>query len=192
MRLFIAINLTDEIKDDINNQLIDLKRELSTFSLKWVKAENMHITLKFLGDVSEDKLKILYNKMDQAAEIIKQQSVKTGEIAAFPHLGYPRILYLGLQERNEELIKLHSLLEDSLQSAGFKHDKNTYTPHITLARTKRSTDMKKLSYRLKTYLQGEHKKIPTKSINIEKIFLMKSILRKEGPIYQEIYSSVLQ
>ncbi|MFP4662028.1 MAG: RNA 2',3'-cyclic phosphodiesterase [Halanaerobiales bacterium] len=192
MRLFIAINLIDQIKKDINNQLIYLKRKLNSINLKWVKTDNMHITLKFLGEVSDDKLDLIYNKMDQTAELIKRQSVQTGKIAAFPHPGYPRVIYLGLKKNNEELIKLHSLLEERLKTIGFEVDKNSYIPHITLARTKRNTDMKQLSRALKGYLQNEDKETPVElSINIDKISLIKSILERQGPIYQEIYTAEL-
>ncbi len=192
LRLFIAIDITEDIKKTINDNTSHLKDELNN-ELKWVQERNMHITLKYLGDTKENTVKAIIKKMNYITEKTEQQSVKIGEIAAFPRLDYPRVIYIGVKEGVNHLSNLHSLLENELLNLGFKQDKNKYTPHITIARTRRDTNIKQLSIRLKKYMNiSKNMDFLDTDVLIKKISLMKSTLTKEGPIYEELNSVILK
>jgi len=192
IRLFIAIDIADDIKKMINVNINHLKDELNN-ELKWIQEKNMHITLKYLGETKEDSVQAIIKKMNYIIENTQQQSVKIEGIAAFPRLDYPRVIYIGLKEGANELSKLHSLLENELFYLGFKQDKNKYTPHITIARTRHDTNIKQLSIGLEKCIKvSENKDLLGINILIKKISLMKSTLTNEGPIYKEIHSVILK
>ncbi len=192
IRLFIAIDIADDIKKIINNSINQLKDEINN-NLKWIQEENMHITLKFLGDMEEDSIQAIIKQMNFITEKIQQQSVKIGEIAAFPRLDYPQVIYIGLNEGVDQLIELHALLENELRNSGFKEDINPYIPHITIARTRRNTNITQLSIQLKRYMEiTKNLSFLNIDILLKKISLMKSTLTKEGAVYEEIYSAMLK
>lgn len=89
MRLFIAINLSAEIKRRIAADITSFKKNINC-DLKWIKAVNMHITFKFLGDIKRKSIEVIIEKIKLVSERTQQQSARSGGIAAFPCLDYPK------------------------------------------------------------------------------------------------------
>ncbi|MEJ6951634.1 RNA 2',3'-cyclic phosphodiesterase [Natronospora cellulosivora (SeqCode)] len=185
MRLFIALSLAKEEKDYIYNKINSYKDKISE-KLKWVEKENLHITLKYIGDLDKYKISELIQYIVFVSHTIEQQCFDLGSIAALPHIDYPRIVYLSVKDLNNNLSFIHQNLEEKLSGLGIKKDKKKYIPHITLARCKRKTNMKKLSLEIK-YLTDKIN-FNNNKIKLNKISLYNSILHKEGPVYEELYN----
>lgn len=188
MRLFIAIPLKEYDRNYVYDKISIVKSNVSE-KLKWVEKDNLHITLKFIGDADKSAIAELKIMMKNLSKTIKQQYFKLGNIAAFPNLKYPRIIYISVRDDANILSFLHQSCEKYLSSFAIKNDKDTYTPHITLARTKRNTNIKKLSLDLNTF---HEENICNKEILMEKISLFNSDLHKTGPVYREIFSYYFQ
>lgn len=146
-RIFIAINLPDRLKDIIQEKV--LSKCIYSFSgcraIIWEAPEKLHITLKFLGWVDEEKIAEISKALRQ---IIPQSAFKltVGGMGVFPNLKNPRVIWLGV-EKNEILEILADNIREALEKIGFLEDDYEFSAHITLARIKESLndiDRKKL------------------------------------------------
>ncbi|MTI60639.1 MAG: RNA 2',3'-cyclic phosphodiesterase [Firmicutes bacterium] len=184
MRLFVAIKLPALLRDNLCRQLDILKKEINT-GLKWVEKDHYHITLRFLGEVKGDKIFDIKKAIDIVAQGTPIAPLLFKGSGAFPYPDYPKIFYLRVKKGENYLKIIHHKLEDELVKIGFKREDRSYTPHITLARSRRNTDMKRLSCDIKGLMNRE---FFVGEMTLEKISLIKSELKSDGPVYQDIYS----
>lgn len=184
MRLFLAINIPVETKNILYNHLIKFQAKI-IHNVKWVKKENWHITLKFFGEIEKKHFQIIKKKMPIIAENIVQQPINFSRVAAFPHLKFPRVIYLGIDKGSKELCEIYEKINFHLKFITSKKKENLYTPHITIGRVKDSSNIEEISSKIKKYSIVNFNNV---SMIVNKISLMNSILRKDGPVYEEIYS----
>ena len=174
MRLFIAINFSNEIKGKLAAAQDALRKH--ALSGNFTRQENLHLTLIFLGETPQNRLETI----KQAIDSIESIDVNAFELRANGSGRFRRnggdIWWIGMEE-NQTLKKIHSVLADSLTASGFEIEEREFKPHLTLAR--------------KVLLKND-KNVPkiTDSFNItvDKISLMKSEQIKGTLIYTEIYS----
>ena len=184
MRLFIAINLSDRNKKLINNKVKLIKNNVNE-KVKWVKKENWHMTIKFLGDVNKNRLSIIKEKINEIKDFNKFY-FQIKSLDAFPNINYPKVIYLGVHQGKNKLIKIHEDIEKKMFELNFEKEKRDFTPHITIGRSKDYSNIDKLANSLNEFNKQKH------FINIyskvENISLMKSELTQKGPEYEEIFS----
>ncbi len=167
MRLFIAVALPNELKKKIYEKVKDIKIN----GVKLVEEENYHITLLFVGEVSEEEYEVIKEGIKQ----IRFNNVKL----KITHIGYfpdkkPRVVWLGVEPK-EVLYELH---EQVVKNVGIIPDK-PFKPHITIARIKNfSLDSAEIIKKRVREIVGEE-------FYLEKVVIYESILRREGPIYKE-------
>ncbi len=172
MRLFIGIKLSEEVK----NALSQISRNLkgSSNQMKWVKENNVHLTLKFLGKT--DKKDQIISTL-QKIQNISPFMLKLSGLGTFGRRTDLRVLWAGI-ERSNELKNLFNRIESSLEPLGFPPEKRNFSPHITLARNRQGRvpeDCIKKIDALSTKLSAEQK--------ISSFQLFKSDLTISGPIY---------
>ncbi|MBU8910060.1 MAG: RNA 2',3'-cyclic phosphodiesterase, partial [Desulfobacterales bacterium] len=149
IRVFIAIDFPGKMIV----YLKDLQLHLKTYKFKasWPKPSNMHLTLKFLGDISEKKLQDVKQSIHNAVLEFKKENKKlllsAKGIGVFPSIKKSRIIWAGIQSdmkgQASSLEHIHSLLDENLEKAGFKKDKKKFSPHITLCRLKQPVSGKR-------------------------------------------------
>jgi 2'-5' RNA ligase len=130
MRLFVAIELTQEIRDELTAFLSEL-RDASP-KAKWVRAENLHVTLKFLGETDLGKLA----KVQQALSSIHDENLVTLNfrgLGFFPNERRPRVFWVGMEASNN-LNALAETIDREMHTLGFPPENRPFTPHLTLAR----------------------------------------------------------
>ncbi|TDX52914.1 RNA 2',3'-cyclic phosphodiesterase [Orenia marismortui] len=179
-RLFIAIELEQVLKGKLE-KIQNILRDCS-LKVKWVDKNNFHITLKFLGEVSQGELSDINEKILEVTEKVSSFKVQIKGLGAFPNLDYPKVIWTGIEEGQEELISLHKYLEEVMINLGFKAENNKYRPHITLGRTSRkeknfsliSKRLKEFPFKIDFYQE------------VKKISLIKSRLTSKGPIYTSL------
>jgi 2'-5' RNA ligase len=165
MRLFLAIDIPKRAKDDI----ISIQKKLKPHvNAKYVERENLHITLKFFGEVEKVDL------LNPLKEIkFKPFHILLSELGAFPSVKYAKVIWVGIDKGFDEITKLHSEIESKIH---FEKDRN-FHPHITIARVKSKI---------------EDKQILSKSLNNEfearQFVLYRSTLTPSGPVYQKLAS----
>lgn len=127
MRIFIAVPLPDVVKSALKNL------QVSTDYIRWQPPRQLHITLKFLGDISSDDLQMLEQKLTD----ISQQpfNLQLTQWGTFPEKGKPKVIWVGVEPR-ENITALHKKVEKSCAALGFDEDNRSYLPHVTLGRSK--------------------------------------------------------
>ncbi len=136
MRAFIAIELPDELIEKlgvIQDKLIE--KSFKTGDISWPKPENIHLTLKFLGDIDPEKVEEIQTALQKAAEDIPPFQLSAGGIGAFPDLKAPRIIWVGIKE-SEGLARLQKNIDARLVESGFEKENRPFQPHLTLCRIK--------------------------------------------------------
>ncbi len=138
MRLFIAVEIPHEIREKIYRDLQPLHQAFQ--KIKWIPSKNLHLTLKFLGEVPEEKLKMIKEKM-RSLSSLKSFSIEFLGLGGFPNLNRPRVIWLGINQGKQELLQIASYLESELEMVGFPRENRTFQAHLTLARVKDFREM---------------------------------------------------
>ena len=170
MRLFTAIDF-NELRENLQ-KLQDIDKALA----KIKKAETFHLTLKFLGKVSEEKAEEVKEKLGQVK--LSPFKLTLDKIGAFPSENYIRVIWVGVKPK-EEVTKLQENIENALKEFNFKKDFK-FHPHITLARVKSVNDREKLIKTLKEI------KVEEKTIEVKDFRLVESTLTQKGPVYEDL------
>ena len=175
MRIFVAIKIPKDIKDCISSVQESIGDDLA--KIRWVNKDQMHLTLKFLGEVQPSN--IIEIKKELKKIKIRSFTVNLDSIGVFPGENYIRVLWVGL-EPEEDINSLQKDIDEKLKKL-FKKDKD-FKPHITLGRVKFVRDKEKFIENLRKI------KIDNKKVDVNGFKLMKSTLSQKGPIYEEIAS----
>lgn len=182
LRLFIAAALPEKAKEEISIWQQDIGSN-TRGKIKFVKQENLHITLKFLGNTEGEKQARLATILDSLED---RKSFKSDiqTVSAFPGMKSPKVLVAKLIKNKEVLQEINSRLENKLFDIGFEKEDRYYIPHITLARVKDNRGRKSL---VDWFDSKERIKLNKISFNVNRICLYQSILKSDGPIYKEIF-----
>lgn len=177
VRAFIAIPCPDELK----KRILEIQKGINKFGrMKLVEPENIHLTLKFLGDVDDNKLNGVINTLDFISENEKF-GISLKGIGAFPSPGYVRVIWVGVDKGSDKIMIIQKRIDKELSSYGFKRDKRFHS-HFTLARV-RSIDKQQI----RRFLQ-DNATLEFGSFEVTEINLMESKLSPRGPIYSIIHA----
>ncbi len=147
--------------------------------LRVVAPENLHVTLKFLGEIREDQVHEVTQAMDRALKGFTSFEARLRGLGAFPGMGYIRVIWVGIV--NEELVKMQRALDAELAKLGFPREKK-FHPHLTLARVKSRRGLD----RVRGYL-AEHADKDYGEALVDRVELKKSVLTPRGPIYSSLF-----
>jgi 2'-5' RNA ligase len=180
MRTFIALALPPKIKTEISKLQNLLQQPDYKSSLKWVDPNNLHITLKFLGETTPEKVDLLSEKIKKHLHPVKPITVTLSNLGAFPSISKPNVIWSDVFPK-DELIMTFKNIETICLSEGFEQEQKPFKTHITLARLKRGTtqeQIKQISSVLKNNIT-----IPPLTFNIDGVTIYKSVLTPQGPLY---------
>jgi 2'-5' RNA ligase len=189
IRAFIAIELPAPILKCLDKVTLDLKQQLEKVPIRWVPAENIHLTLKFLGDVSEANLEVLKKILKSIGSNHHAFEISVGGLGAFPKAQYARVIWVGL-EIPPELIALHHSLEIETGRLGYAREERPFSPHLTIGRVSRNptaVNLNKLSDVLKSYKVGF-----LGVIQVQAIHLFRSDLQPSGAVYTKMFTGPFQ
>jgi 2'-5' RNA ligase len=179
MRTFIAIDLDTEIKNNISSLIRNL--DTGEKNVRWVKAQAMHLTLKFLGEISEDKLTKVKSVMASIAQDYPSFRLSLKGTGRFPPgARHPRVIWIGI-EMNELLEKIHTRLDYELQKIHFPRENRKFHPHLTLGRIKSSHNLGPILEKLE-----QNKETDFGDMTVNKIILFKSTLKPGGAEYTNL------
>jgi len=179
MRAFIAI----EIPENIRSILAKLQDQLkaSGADVKWVERQNIHLTLKFLGDIDDVLREKIGAALGAAAADNQPFRAVIGLCGAFPNVDYPRVIWVGISEGDTQTKKIARDLEDRLSKLGLAKDERAFASHITIGRVRSPSKRKNLTHALADQAQNLAKL--NLVFNISKLTLFKSTLSPKGPVY---------
>ncbi len=170
MRLFVGSILPEEIRAELFN--FQKKVSSKYAKIKWISKKNLHLTLKYLGEVDKKKLEIIYERLEKIK--FDPFELSLGKLNFFERNGHMKVLWVEITPK-EKVIKLQQRIDEELLS-NFKSDQS-FSPHLTLGRIKTIKHEDKFSKVLK------EAKIVKKIFSIDNFYLIESKLTKDGPVY---------
>lgn len=184
-RAFIAIDLPESIKSFLGDVQEALK--WYGFRVKWVRPQNIHLTLKFLGDTAAADTDKIAEAMTLAAGKCPIVSLKAKGVGVFPNVRRPRVIWAGLNGQLETLANLQQTLDAGLADFGFARDTRAFKSHLTLGRAKG----KIASDRMKAAID-KLEEFESESFETDQIILFKSELRPTGAVYTKVQAIAFQ
>lgn len=188
MRTFIAIQLPDEIKDFLATLQSQLKK--TGADVKWVAQGNIHLTLKFLGEIDDKDLTSLNACLETIASRHSpfQASLKT--VGAFPTLHAPRVIWASLDNGDQEVKKIAFDLEEQLEKLRFPKEDRPFSSHITLGRMRSGINREKLVKSLSELSECFDQR--RYEFTVSSITLFQSTLSPQGPHYEILSAASLK
>ena len=188
IRAFIAINLSSEIEKNLDELSEKLQERLPGVPVRWVPASNIHLTLKFLGDVSVSNLELLKKILQSEASRHESFEFSVGELGAFPSLSRPRVIWAGLTAP-PELFALQRSISAETDRLGYPRDKRKFSPHLTLGRVSRNATSKDIR-KIRDVL-GSCKIGYLGAARVREVHLYQSQLKPDGAVYSTLFSAPL-
>lgn len=184
MRVFFAVNLSDNTKD----RIADAIRAIGIYDppWRWVARDNFHVTLKFLGDVPPEQVTGLTEVVNEACRSISPFSITFGELGGFPNLKQPRVLFYRIVDGARLLARLAEHVDESLTAVGVEKEHRPFRAHVTVARVKLplEQDLAALLECASPVSGGRE--------TVSSLTLMESHLRRQGVRYQRLKEIALR
>ncbi|MCL4270932.1 MAG: RNA 2',3'-cyclic phosphodiesterase [Anaerolineales bacterium] len=185
IRVFIAVDLPPAIQESVEKQTASLRRKLGDDLIRWVPAKNMHLTLKFIGNIAASHLDFLKQMLIQSVNSQRQFDLQIGGIGSFPNLKRPRVLWVGIHAP-ADLTSLQKNVEAGAVRLGYEKEERGFSPHLTLGRVRQNVSAADLQ-RIRSALENTQiGRIGTATI--EAVHLYKSDLHTDGSIYTKLLS----
>jgi 2'-5' RNA ligase len=188
LRVFIAIELPAPVCDAIQKQTARLRQTLGTEIIRWVPAQNMHLTLKFLGDTTSSHLEFVKQLLAREAVIHSQFDLQLGGLGSFPNSRRPRLLWIGIHAP-AGLASLQKDIETGIARLGYELEERDFSPHLTIGRVRQTVsppEVQKVRAALDTIQLGN-----IGIARVDSIHLFKSDLQPGGSIYTKLFSAPL-
>jgi 2'-5' RNA ligase len=189
IRAFIAIELPEIIQQAIIKQTARLRQNISGELIRWTPVKNIHLTLKFLGDVPANHLDFVKQSLTQTAKTSMPFDLQVGSLGSFPNAKQPRVLWVGVHAP-PALNTLQQNIDIAMDRLGYKKEDRLFSPHLTLGRVRPGiapADSVKIRDALQSIQLGN---IGTASVN--SVHLIKSDLNPTGPEYTNLFSANLK
>ena len=189
IRTFIALDFPLSILDSIEQQTKRLRQTLGNDVIRWVLTHNLHLTLKFLGNIPVSHLEFLKQMLAQATDSITQFDLQIGGIGSFPNSNRPRVLWVGIHAP-ALLSNLQKAIEEGAKRLGYEKEERPFSPHLTLGRVRQGLDgkdLQKISNALSSIQLGK-----IGIARVDSVHIYKSDLNSEGSVYTKLFSTPLR
>ena len=189
LRTFIAVEIPTFIRQAILQKTELLRKTLDKSLVRWVPIQNVHLTLKFLGNVSPGHIDVLTRMLRTETDMIEAFAIHINSLGCFPSLRRPRVIFVGIQAA-AELESLFHRIDSACVRLGYKSEQQRFSPHLTLGRIKpyiSASDQQKIRRAL------EELKIDSLgTARVDSVHLYKSDLKSSSSIYTKIFSAPLK
>ena len=171
IRTFVALEMPVAVK----RQVVSVARHMSHLDqMRWVRPEGVHLTLKFLGDVKENRVADIVSAVQQVASKFQPFALSTAGLGGFPRLERARVLWLGVEGDLGQLRILQDRIAQKLEDLGFERERRRFFPHVTVGRVRRKP----------VRLTAENaKKWRAVNFTVDRVSVMESTLRPDGAVY---------
>ena len=183
-RVFCAIDLPPALKQKLDDHISRL-RQASDCKASWARPDNVHLTIKFLGDIPVANIKKLSEAAARATQSLPPFRLTAEQCGVFPSHGPPRVLWIGITDSDGKLAQLHAQLEEECAIAGFPKEARPFHPHLTIARLRHSTNARSLgtAHRALDFEPAE--------IDVSELSVIRSELGQAGSKYSVISRHLL-
>lgn len=187
MRAFIAIEISEEIRNALRQVQSHLK--YAGADVKWVNKDNIHLTLKFLGEIDEKKADEVKSSLDAVAKETRKFEISLKDIGVFPKIDFPRVVWVGLDKGAGESTELAKKVDEELSKIGFQKETRPFASHLTIGRVRSSKNKQALKEKI---LSMDSPKPTAQSPQpINSVTLFQSTLTPKGSIYTKLHEAKL-
>lgn len=180
LRLFIAIEISPNLRDAIHALMEKLKASDTRASIRWVSYSDLHLTLEFLGEVPRENISGVEDAMKAATAGKKAFEISLLATGVFPNEQRPGVFWVGVKDDSQSLSELAKSVILECSKRGFSKEVRPFSPHITVGRSKEKADVKELT-KIASVLKSTN--LRNESQLVDHIVLMRSQLATKGPIY---------
>jgi len=189
IRTFIAIELSQDLKDSLTRLQGRLKRQVPERSVRWVRPDGIHLTLKFLGDVPTLRIASISQAVETACRGCSRFTIELAGLGCFPNPRRPRVMWVGVREPTGTLVRLQKAVEGTLVELGFEPEDRSFRPHLTLGRAQRRlgrSDAQRLGELIAQSDVGLLGRMSVASVNV-----IRSDLQPDGAVYTVLARAAL-
>ena len=180
IRAFVAVQISPPVRDRAK-KLIELL-QVTEAKVKWVEPQNLHLTLKFLGDVESVELPRICKAVATAVADLAPFEILVSQAGAFPTVERPRTVWLGVSQGQDQMVQLHQRVEQALSPLGFRQEQRRFRPHLTLGRVRQSPyGIPELGELLR-----QHRDYEGGSMFVSDVVVVSSELSRAGPVYEPL------
>jgi 2'-5' RNA ligase len=184
LRTFIAIELPEPVRSELQRRLDSLARATPRGSVRWLPAASIHLTLKFLGEVDHARIPEIEDALNSALAGAREVEVALAGNGAFPNLTRPRVVWAGVRMLGGELASIVERLEQSMAGIGFAREARAFAPHLTLGRVREGVGAADL--RAIGEAAAREPSASLLSFVVSRVTLFRSELRPEGAVYTRL------
>jgi len=186
VRTFVAVELPGQVHRKVNALVEALSH--SGANVKWVETENLHLTLKFLGDIDLREVHHVCRAVEEATREVEPFELLLRGAGAFPDPTRPRTLWIGVDTGVEEMVALQTRIEDSLHKLNFPRENRRFTPHLTIGRVKTGeAGLAELEA-----LIAKHANKEFGLVEVDEVTVFSSQLYRKGPLYDVLSHAKLK
>ena len=181
LRTFIAIELSSELLNRLQEVQRDLQKRVPPQVVRWVRPQGIHLTLKFLGEVPAERIQAITQAVERACTGVVPFTITAGGLGCFPNLRRPRVVWVGVDEPTGNLSRLQQAVEAQLEALGYPREGRAFHPHLTLGRVQRraaSSEVRELGEKIAAITLGE-----LGQMRVSEVHVMRSDLRPDGAVY---------
>ena len=179
-RVFCAVELPREVREQLEDYVARLRRLAPDVAASWSRVENIHLTLKFFGNVAVDQIAAISTAARQAVKEFSTFEIEVGKTGVFPKPSRAQVLWIGVSDPSGKLSDLQQRLENECAAAGFPKEDRAYRPHLTLARIRKPDGARQLA---EAHLGMEFKSMP---VTVKELIVFRSELSSKGSKYTVI------
>jgi RNA 2',3'-cyclic 3'-phosphodiesterase len=177
-RVFCAVELPDDVRARLQEHIARLRKEVPDASASWSRVENIHLTLKFFGNVALEHIPKISAASTRTTEQFSRFQIEVGNSGVFPRPSRAQVLWIGVSDPSDKLAALQKRFEDECAAEGFEKEDRAYRPHLTIAR------LRKPERRLAdTHLQMTFEPI---AVPLHELIIFRSELSSKGSKYTAI------
>ncbi len=180
VRTFIGIELENSVMAEISEEISYLQCKFP--DINWVRRENLHLTLKFLGNVQPNDLRNIFNDITALENFASPFSIDITGINLLPDIKHPRIVCAGCNFGRNELVRLHSRIDEICHNLGYPVEQKPYSPHVTLGRIKKPSFAKGFE----EYL-SDLSNVDFGITDVDEVVVYMSELGNKGALYSPMY-----
>jgi len=144
-RMFCAVELPELIRTRIEKHIERVRVAVPDAQPSWTRVNNIHLTLKFFGNVEPTRIDSITDALSRAVESVLPFKVSIGDAGAFPNNRQPRVLWIGVNDSSGQLKQLHESIDNECAGKGFEKEARVYRPHLTIARIRKSEGARALA-----------------------------------------------
>lgn len=185
-RVFCAIELPDDVRARLEDHVRRLRKSVPEAAASWSRVENIHLTLKFFGNVEVTRIEKISAAAERAVKEFSTFQIGIGETGVFPRPSRPQVLWIGVRDPSGQLTALQERFEDECAAEGFPKENRAYRPHLTIARLRKPEGARSLAdAHLKMHFEATE-------VAINQLVIFRSELSPKGSKYSVISTADLR